>query len=236
MRLDITRKCNVLCSRWESRRDTLIGFCGQKESHTCRLGLEVKVGSGEEGYSCIVDSFESNVIGSYARVVIVNPLHEKLPRLVISTSVTCNSFDATWVQGQWDWMKCEWDKHCRAQVGPIIGHASDGDSRRRKLMLSDYCSKFGTRWKLEWESWMLSGCVASSGDVYGLGDQDHPHNGKKLVNPLDKSTYPLVLGDHHACLEHVHLTSPTVLEDVGGPDRRPSRAYNGYQALSGDSS
>ncbi|KAL3684530.1 hypothetical protein R1sor_002552 [Riccia sorocarpa] len=28
--------------RWESRRDTLIGFCGQKESHTCRLGLEVK--------------------------------------------------------------------------------------------------------------------------------------------------------------------------------------------------
>ncbi|KAL3678512.1 hypothetical protein R1sor_021468 [Riccia sorocarpa] len=191
--------------RWESRRDTQIGFCGQKESHTCRLGLEVKVGSGEEGYSRIVDSFESNVIGSYARVVIVNLLHEKLPRLVISASVTCNSFDATWIREQWDWMKCEWDKHCRAQVGPIIGHASDGDSRRRKLMLSDYCSKFGTRWKLEWEGWMLSGCVASSGDVYGLGDQDPPHNGKKLVNPLDRSTYPLVLGDHHACLEHVHL-------------------------------
>ncbi|KAL3696514.1 hypothetical protein R1sor_010590 [Riccia sorocarpa] len=54
--------------RWESRRDTLIGFCGQKDAHTCHLGFEVAVGS----------------------------------------------------------------------VGPVIGHASDGDSKRRKLMLADY--------------------------------------------------------------------------------------------------
>ncbi|KAL3696466.1 hypothetical protein R1sor_010542 [Riccia sorocarpa] len=32
--------------RWESRRDTLIGFCGPEDAHTCRLGLEVTVGSG----------------------------------------------------------------------------------------------------------------------------------------------------------------------------------------------
>ncbi|KAL3694044.1 hypothetical protein R1sor_007695 [Riccia sorocarpa] len=67
--------------RWESRRDTLIGFCGLKEGHTCRLGMEVAVGS----------------------------------------------------------------------VGPVIGHASDGDSRRRKLMLSDYRSVSGSRWNLDWE-------------------------------------------------------------------------------------
>ncbi|KAL2621273.1 hypothetical protein R1flu_001478 [Riccia fluitans] len=29
------------------------------------------------------------------------------------------------------------------------------------------------------------------------------HNGKKMINPLDKSSYPIVLGDFHACLEHV---------------------------------
>ncbi|KAL3695382.1 hypothetical protein R1sor_009458 [Riccia sorocarpa] len=37
--------------RWECRRDTLIGFCGSKDAHTCRLGLELAVGDGEDGYS-----------------------------------------------------------------------------------------------------------------------------------------------------------------------------------------
>ncbi|KAL3698404.1 hypothetical protein R1sor_012480 [Riccia sorocarpa] len=128
--------------RWESRRDALTGFCGLKEVHTqCRLGMEVIVGSGEEGYFRIVDSFESNGVGSYARVIIVNLLHEDLPRLVVSASVTCNSFVASWVREQWEWMKREWEKQCRLTVGPIIGYASDGDNRRRKLMLADYSSK-----------------------------------------------------------------------------------------------
>ncbi|KAL3692696.1 hypothetical protein R1sor_006347 [Riccia sorocarpa] len=35
--------------RWESTRDSLIGFCGEKDSHTCSVGTEVQVGSGEEG-------------------------------------------------------------------------------------------------------------------------------------------------------------------------------------------
>ncbi|KAL3685466.1 hypothetical protein R1sor_003488 [Riccia sorocarpa] len=196
---------NCMCSRWESRRDTLTGFCGVKDAHTCRLGPEVTVGSGEEGYSRIVDSFETNVIGSYARVIIVNPLHEKLPRLIVSTSVTCNSFNVDWVREHWDRMSSEWEQHCRLVVGPIVGYASDGDSRRRKLMLADYVSESGLRWKLDWEGWIFSCSVFASGDVYGLGDQDPPHNGKKLVNPLDRSTHPLILGDHHACLEHVHL-------------------------------
>ncbi|KAL3695498.1 hypothetical protein R1sor_009574 [Riccia sorocarpa] len=76
--------------RWEPRRDTLIGFCGQKVEHVCKFGLEIEVGNGEAGYSKIVDSFDENI-----------------------------------------------------QVGPIIGHASDGDSRRRKLMVEDYLSNEG---------------------------------------------------------------------------------------------
>ncbi|KAL3684792.1 hypothetical protein R1sor_002814 [Riccia sorocarpa] len=142
---------------WESRRDTLISFYGQKDVHTCHLGLEVAVGSSEDGYSRIVDSFGTN------------------------------------------------DVHCRATVDPVIGHASDGDSKRRKLMLADYGDSSGVRWKLDWDGWIFSGVVSPTGDVYGLGDQDPPHNGKKLVNPLDRSTHLLVLGDHHACLEHVQL-------------------------------
>ncbi|KAL3692993.1 hypothetical protein R1sor_006644 [Riccia sorocarpa] len=189
--------------KWEPRRDTLIGFCGSKDGHTCQLGLELTVGSGEEGYSHIVDNFGTNVIGSYARVVIVNPLHEKLPRLIIFASVTYNSFVASWVREHWRSLKREWNEHCRTLVGRVIGHSSNGDSRRRKLMLGDYGSMSGVRWKLDWDGWIFLGAVSGTGNVYDLGDQDLPHNGKKLVNPLDRNTHPLILGDHHACLEHV---------------------------------
>ncbi|KAL2609573.1 hypothetical protein R1flu_028146 [Riccia fluitans] len=195
----------LISKRWEARRDTLIGFCGDKDNHVCKMGLEVEVGSGESGYSKIVESFEQKIQGSYARVVIVNPLHEKLPRLIVYAFVTCNSFTASWVQDHWKGLKQRWDKCCRQVVDLVLGHANDGDARRRKLMLEDYLGSEGQRWTVGWDGWMLSGIVLDSGDVYALGDQDPIHNGKKMINPLDRSSYPIVLGDFHACLEHVQL-------------------------------
>ncbi|KAL2609054.1 hypothetical protein R1flu_027627 [Riccia fluitans] len=124
--------------RWEARRDTLIGFCEDKDNHVCKMGLDVEVGSGES-------------------------------------------------------------------VDLVLGHANDGDARRRKLMLEDYFGSEGQRWTVGWDGWVLSGIVLDSRDVYALGDQDPIHNGKKMINPLDKSSYPIVLGDFHACLEHVQL-------------------------------
>ncbi|KAL2642696.1 hypothetical protein R1flu_010283 [Riccia fluitans] len=53
--------------------------------------------------------------------------------------------------------------------GPILGHASDGDVRRRKLMLEDYLGSEGQRWTVGWDGWVLSGIVLDSGDVYALG-------------------------------------------------------------------
>ncbi|KAL2644061.1 hypothetical protein R1flu_011648 [Riccia fluitans] len=189
--------------RWEARRDTLIGFCGDKDNHVCKMGLEVEVGSGESCYSKIVESFEQKIQGSYARVVIVNPLHEKLPSLIVYASVTCNLFTASWVRDHWKGLKQRWDKCCRQVVGPVLDHANDGDARRRKLMLEDYLGSEGQRWTVAWDGWVLSGIVLDSGDVYALGDPIQ--NGKKMINPLDKSSYPIVLGDFHACLEHVQL-------------------------------
>ncbi|KAL2608560.1 hypothetical protein R1flu_027133 [Riccia fluitans] len=95
---------------WEARRDTLIGFCGDKDNHVCKMGLEVKVGSGESGYSKIVEIFEQKIQDSYAQVVIVNPLHEKLPRLIVYASVTCNLFTTSWVRDHWKGLKQRWDK------------------------------------------------------------------------------------------------------------------------------
>ena len=60
------------------------------------------VGVEEDKYSKIVDSFRNDKIGSFARVIVVNSLHVKLPRLVLSVSYTCNCFDASWVKKQWE--------------------------------------------------------------------------------------------------------------------------------------
>ncbi|KAL2620839.1 hypothetical protein R1flu_001044 [Riccia fluitans] len=101
-------------------------------------------------------------------------------------------------------------------MGPILGHASDGDASRRKLMLEDYLGSEGQRWTVGWDGWVLSGIVLDSGDMYALGDQDPIHNGKKMINPLDKSSYPIVLGDFHACLEHVQLVYKLYSHDHRG--------------------
>ena len=213
---------------YEQRWDSLAGFCGHKEDHVCMSKYKPKVGTGEEGYAKIVDCFRSDRIGGFARVIMVNPLHEKLPRLVLQVNCTCNCFDATWVRRQWGIIDGLWLKECHDAVGPVVGHASDGDSRRRLLMLADYKSQEGSRFKLDWEGWLLSGSLQESGEVQGLHDQDWIHNGKKLVNPLDSSVRVLQLGTDVALLTHLGqvFNKFTIdehglkLEDVNRTDRQ----------------
>ena len=116
---------------WEPRSDTLAGFCGPSENHICISGFRPIVGSGEEGYQQLLDSFSNNRAGSFARIIVVNPLHKKLPRLVLVACCTCNCFNSAWVKHQWETIDRKWATDCQSAVGPIIGHASDGDSRRR---------------------------------------------------------------------------------------------------------
>ena len=71
----------------------------------------------------------------FTRVVMVNPLHDKLPRLVLYTCCTYNYFDTLLVENQRLRIEKLWDKHCKDIVGPIIKHANDGGSQRRQLML-----------------------------------------------------------------------------------------------------
>ena len=169
---------------WEPKWDTLAGFCGPSENHVCVPGFRPLVGSGEEGYCQLLESFGKNRKGTFARVVVVNPLHERLPRLVLIVCCTCNCFNSDWVRGQWDTIDRLWEEECLAAVGPIIGHASDGDSRRRQLMLVDYQSNEGIRLDVGWEGWVFSASLNPSGNAKGLHDQDYIHNGKKLINPL----------------------------------------------------
>jgi hypothetical protein len=136
----------------------------------------------------------------------VCPLYFALPRLVLSITYTCGCFDSAWVRRQWDRIDMLWIEDCLDSIGPILGHASDGNSRRRQLMLADYLSDAGKRYRILWDGWLMSACIDLEGRVFGLHDEDYVYNGKKLINPLDSPVRSVLqLGGDICCLEHVSL-------------------------------
>ena len=130
---------------WEPQRDTLAGFCGWKNNHRCCTTLKLVVGSGKHGYESIVGAFRDAKMGGFARVIMLNPLHSALPRLALVVTCIYNCFDSNWIRNQWKVIDKLWGVHCAKEIGPIIGHASEGDSRHRQLMVADYLSKIGRR-------------------------------------------------------------------------------------------
>ena len=119
---------------WEPKWDTLVGLCGSKVDHICVLSYKRTIGSREQGYSNILDHFRTNKMGGFARVIVVNLLHEKLPCLVLEICCTCNCFDASWVRDKQNRIDKMWQVHCHGTIGPIVGHHGDGDSHKRHLM------------------------------------------------------------------------------------------------------
>ena len=201
---------------YEQKWDSLAGFYGVKENHVCISDYKLLVGSGDKGYNNIVEGFCTNKVGGFVRVVVVNPLHDKLPCLVLVVLCTCNCFNATWVRDQWKTIEQLWEKECKEEIGPIVGHANDGDSRRRQLMLSDYKETGGVRLKLDWERWLFSAGVDDNGDAFGLHDEDYIHNGKKLINPIDQGGRTLMLGGDVCMLEHVGAIYNKFTQDEHG--------------------
>ncbi|KAG1658844.1 hypothetical protein GQR58_022766 [Nymphon striatum] len=143
---------------YDQETDQLLGFCG-KSMH--------------------------DDVGSLARVIMVNPLHPNLPRMVAFILPTCNKFSHLDVYSQW--VKIQKNYEQLADVlGPLIG-----DSQRRKCMLSLTTSEEGNRLQAipEILGFIFKGTKIDLGDgtyhVSGLGDQDYIHEHKKLINPLD---------------------------------------------------
>ena len=116
-------------------------------NHQCQDNCEIAVGDAQQGYDNIRQEFERYKVGSQVRAIILNPLHPDLPKLPIVIHATCNQFDTRIVQNQWERLEVFYNAHLKDVLGPLIGHSSDGDSRRRKLMLQRATSEEGERYR-----------------------------------------------------------------------------------------
>ena len=103
---------------YSERTDELLGFCGVTGAdHKCLDYFTVVVGNGEQGYNTIVNAFNEYKIGPFARAIILNPLHPKLPRIPVLIMPTCNRFDHEFVFRQWQTverlLRKGTSRHCR---------------------------------------------------------------------------------------------------------------------------
>ena len=97
-------------------------------------------------------------------------------------------------------------------MGPLIGNSSDGDSRRRKLMLQLATVDVGYRFKpIPRNLGFIFSCkkvdTENGYEVEDMCDQDYVHNHKKLLNPLDHASRVLRMGDYLVHMNHLQLVS-----------------------------
>ena len=230
---------------WDPRTDTVTGFCGvectnkceevttcrQKKLcdpvHQCMSEEQVfVVGNDAESYNRIKEICEKYRKGRHLRIMMLNPLDARWPRLVCAHFDTCNAFDAAdYVKKQWRRVEDLYRTHIEDIVGPLVGFSSDGDSRRRKLMLHYalgaeaeklvcFCCDPNSlqrgcvrvRYGLHDEptftmkAWKFIIKDKATGETHFriryIGDQDSIHCGKKLINCAHHPSRQLRLGPY----------------------------------------
>jgi hypothetical protein len=67
-----------------------------------------------------------------------------------------------------------------------------------------------------WDGWMLLIALNEDGSVTELYDQDYIHNGKKLINPLDRPVEIFQLGGDSCALDHIGLVYNRFIFDEYG--------------------
>ena len=194
---------------WDCNSDQVWGWCGVNNlHHKCDPDFVHIIGNDDNSYDELLAAFRNNRMAGFARIVMVNPIHYDLPPMVVLLQANCNKFDASMVREQWDEIKCLYDKHLLPVLGPLVGHAFDGDSRRRKLHLSNSTSPAGERYRIEHENFSHSGrstLKAGKPGVEDLSDQDFMHNAKKAVNHLLHPSRVLSIGGNLCHINHLQL-------------------------------
>ena len=203
---------------YDQRDDTLVGFCGkktqQRKEHDCFDNDTITLGSDSGSYERQLNAFKSNVVATNGRVLIINPLHRSLPKLRVLLKPTCNRFSAADIEKQWKAVEV----NCKQVVlqdivGPVLGHSSDGDSRRRKLMLKQMSSDIGERFRPVPKNLGFIFSALKESDANGsyvlrnVGDKDYTHVHKKLINPLDHNARFMIMGKHVVHMNHLKLVA-----------------------------
>ena len=191
---------------YDQKADTLVGFCGPvRLDHTCTAHYRVKVREEVTGYNNIVQAFDNNVIGSYGRIIVINPLNPNLPKIPILVMPTCNTFTHELVQDRTHEIMKLFIEHIEPVWGPLIGPASDGDSRRQKFFLNLSRQTEGNRFRPIPEDlgFAFTCLVDRDGTIRNNCDQDSIHNHKKLINHLDHHSRSIRMGRFLVHLNHV---------------------------------
>ena len=127
----------------------------------------------------------------------------------------CNTFSSDLVKNQWE----EIQQLCNTYLSKtvtLIGHASDGGSRRGKLQLRalecDRQERTNRYRPVPMELGFhlcpekVDDALASGGfHIQGLGNQDPIHNHKKIINHLDHSSRSLTMGKYLIYSNHLLL-------------------------------
>lgn len=92
----------------------------------------------------------------------------------------------------------------------MIGHSSDGDSRRRKVMMQLATNNVGSSNRpIPMECGFVLSCRKEETDsgyvIRDVCDQDYIHNHKKLLNPLDHASRALMIGNNLIHMNHLQL-------------------------------
>ena len=192
--------CGVECHHCSSKK------CACNSRHKCRPDFTVKL--DDKLMAEVIELAPKLRRATYARLVMVNPLHPELRPLPVAWVPTCLTFDADDVRKQWRQLE-EWFQDELGDLFYLIGHSSDGDPRRRKAMISAYSSASAADYGLATANFQLwaKPTLNSEGrisKITGIHDQDWVHVGRKFINSSRRASRNLFIGKLGSAFLH-HL-------------------------------
>ena len=111
---------------YDIKTDQIWGFCCSKaEDHRCEDFYTLVVGNNNNAYERLQNFYETSVVGNYARVIMVVPLHRDVQALVVYLQATCNRFTLNSMLHQLLRLEELCRRFLEPALGPGLGHASD---------------------------------------------------------------------------------------------------------------
>jgi hypothetical protein len=220
-----------LCGKLCKARCTHIKPCREKcpDPHECAPNGAYKVPM-DGTYAEVKEAVEGSRVSTLARAIVINPLHEKLGRVVLLWSATCKTFTTKdYILPQWALIHRLWEKHLAKVIGPLIGHSSDGDPTRRLAFLLYMRAEGDNQLKLDIDGFLFNGSPVTH-KMSVLCDMDFIHNVKKLINPLNSPVRALRLGDNGLSLGALKPFFDAVSSLVHGA-RLTDLNRSGYRAM-----